>query len=59
MEKATKVATAISVLETKGTVATSSNIFKNVINTLRTNFSNLIDNKSISINYSNCSITLN
>lgn len=55
----TAVTNAISTLKDKGTVKTSGNIFKDVISTLRTSYTRLIENRSISVNYSNFEITLN
>lgn len=55
----TSVKSAISTLTSSGTVKTSDSIFRIVINTLRTTYSKLIEDKSLTVDFGNCQITLN
>lgn len=56
---ATTVPSSVKDLMAKGTVRTSETIFKKVLHILRTSYSNLINDKSITVDYGTCQITLN
>lgn len=59
VNKGSTVEDAISTLKTEGTVKTTDSIFKSVLHMLRTHYNKLMDNKSLTVDYSNFEITLN
>jgi hypothetical protein len=57
--KETSVSSSIEHLRDKGTVQLNESIFKKVIKAISTKYSELIQNKSVTVDYATFQITLN